>query len=86
MINKAIKKRREKLENSQNMMVEMKPEFEAALKKCISFSCKLSISIILSIEEKGRSAFLLKGGAKYKRKRDEMEDVKQEETLLKKDK
>jgi hypothetical protein len=80
MISKAIKKRKEKLESSQDLMVEMKPEFEAALKKCISFSCKQSITFTMPVEEKGRSAFLLKGGAKYKRKRDEMEDVKQEET------
>jgi hypothetical protein len=39
-----------------------------------------------SIEEKGKSAFLLKGASKYKRSRDEMEEVKQEETLLKQDK
>ena len=28
LINKAIQHRKEKLENSQNMIVEMKPEFE----------------------------------------------------------
>lgn len=39
-INKAIMNRKDKLEHNQNLIVEMKPEFEAALKKCISFSSK----------------------------------------------
>ena len=38
------KGRKERLEKSQNLMVEMKPEFEAALKKCISFSSKCSVN------------------------------------------
>jgi hypothetical protein len=34
------------------------------------------------IAEKGKGAFLLKGSSKYKRKRAEIEDVKEEEQLL----
>ena len=44
MVNNAFKGRKERLEKSQNLMVEMKPEFEAALKKCISFSSKCSVN------------------------------------------
>jgi hypothetical protein len=86
MVSKAVKDRVQKLEKSQDLIVEMKPEFEAALKKCISFSSKLMTCHKPTIAEKGRSAFLLKGGAKYKRKRDEIEDVKAEESMLKQDK
>ena len=43
MISTAIRERKKKMEQSQNVLVEMKPEFEAALKKCISFSSKLYI-------------------------------------------
>ena len=38
------------------------------------------------IAEKGKSAYLLKGTSKNKRKRNEMEEVKGEEQLLNKDK
>ena len=47
MIDRASMQRKEKLENSQNMIVEMKPEFEAALKNCIGFSSKLHLIINL---------------------------------------
>lgn len=40
MISKAAAERKKKLEKAQNMVVEMRPEFEAALKKCIAFSSK----------------------------------------------
>ena len=43
MVMKAIVDRKKKIEESQNQLVEMKPEFEAALKKCITFSCKDNI-------------------------------------------
>lgn len=39
MINVAMAKRKAKLEKSQNLMVEMKPEFSEALKKSTSFTC-----------------------------------------------
>ena len=37
-INKARQKRKEKFEKSHNELIDMKPEFAAALEKCISFS------------------------------------------------
>lgn len=38
------------------------------------------------IDEKGKSAFLLKPSSKLKRRRSEIEEVKEEEDLLNKDK
>jgi hypothetical protein len=35
MIDHAMKLRRDKVEQSQDMIVEMKPEFAEALKKCV---------------------------------------------------
>lgn len=64
----------------------MRPEFAAALKKSISFSCK-SIDIShYCLESKGRSAHLLKPSSKHKRKRSEIEEVKEEELMLRKNK
>jgi hypothetical protein len=40
MVDKALKERKEKLEKNQDLIVEMKPEFANALKKCIGFSSK----------------------------------------------
>jgi hypothetical protein len=40
MINKAIALRKKRLEQSQNQLVDMRPEFVEALKRCQSFSCK----------------------------------------------
>ena len=40
MINVAVLERRKKLETSQNQMIEMRPEFAEALKRCNTFSCK----------------------------------------------
>ena len=40
LVEKAIKARKARLEQSQNLLVEMKPEFEQALKRCVSFSSK----------------------------------------------
>ena len=40
MIKKAMSDRKKKLEESQNLLVGMRPEFAAALQKCESFSCK----------------------------------------------
>ena len=45
MVNKAMTKRREKLENSQNLIIEMRPEFAQALKKSISFSRKFMTTV-----------------------------------------
>lgn len=55
----------------------MRPEFEAALKKSISFSSKFFIVDKPFIAEKGKAAFLMKGSATKKRKRAEMEGVKE---------
>ena len=42
MINNAMSTRKKKLEKNQNLLVEMRPEFAEALKRCDSFSSKLS--------------------------------------------
>jgi hypothetical protein len=86
MINKAMQQRKEKLEQNQNMIVEMRPEFAAALKKSISFSCISFFVCAKLLESNGRSAFLLKPSSKTKRKRQEIEEVKEEEQLLKSNK
>jgi hypothetical protein len=39
-INLAIKKRKEKLEESRNLLVDMRPEFAQAFKNCLNFSSK----------------------------------------------
>lgn len=39
-IDKALFNRKEKLEKSQNLLVEMRPEFVEALEHCMSFSSK----------------------------------------------
>ena len=40
MINKAMVARREKLEHNQDLLVDMRPEFAQALKRCVNFSSK----------------------------------------------
>lgn len=40
MINEAMLRRRSKLEQSQNQIVEMRPEFAEALQRSINFSSK----------------------------------------------
>lgn len=40
MITKAMQERKRKLEHNQNLLVDMRPEFVNALKRCNSFSCK----------------------------------------------
>mmetsp|Transcript_8936 Transcript_8936/g.6703 ORF Transcript_8936/g.6703 Transcript_8936/m.6703 type:complete len:120 (+) Transcript_8936:2258-2617(+) len=76
MIDEAQKARKEKLEVKRDLTIEMRPEFAEALNKTLSFS---------SIAEKGKSVGLLKDTSKRKRQRDELEEVKQEESLLKED-
>lgn len=39
-ITKAMKARKAKLEQSQDLLVEMKPEFAEAIKNCTNFSSK----------------------------------------------
>ena len=76
MINKAMTARRKKLEQNQNLMVEMRPEFAQALKRCESFSSKTSPLLNLFVGSKGKAAFLLKPSSKKKRSREELEEVK----------
>jgi len=40
MITRAMQERRKRLEQTQDMLVDMRPEFAAALKRCQTFSCK----------------------------------------------
>ena len=39
-IKDAVKARKERLEEKNNLLVEMRPEFAAAFNNCMSFSCK----------------------------------------------
>ncbi len=39
-INEAIKRRKQRLEQSRDLMVEMRPEFAQALASCMNFSSK----------------------------------------------
>jgi hypothetical protein len=41
MINAAIAARRRKLEKSQDLMIDMRPEFLHALQRCSSFGSKM---------------------------------------------
>ena len=63
----------------------MRPEFAEALKKSISFSSMIIYVNSLSIVDRGKSASLLKPSSKLKRKRSEIEEVKEEEKKLKDD-
>ena len=40
VINAAIKSRKERLESTRNLVVEMRPEFAQALNSCMNFSSK----------------------------------------------
>ena len=42
MVTKAMHDRKRKLEESQDMLVDMRPEFAAAFKRCQTFSSKHS--------------------------------------------
>ena len=48
MIDKALDKRKEKLEKSKDLMVDVRPEFAKALSQTLSFSSKLPLFISLS--------------------------------------
>jgi hypothetical protein len=78
-----LARRKAKLENTQNMIVEMRPEFAQALRRSISFSCKFLTILIHDLESHGKSASLLKMNSKKKRTFAEMEEVKEEEKSLK---
>ena len=47
MVDKALKTRKERLEEGYNMAVEMRPEFADALRSAVSFSCKSSINLFI---------------------------------------
>ena len=84
MIHTAEIIRKEHLEQSRNLLVDMKPEFADALQNCLNFSCKSRvITLTYILEHKGRSTALLKDSSKRKRKHQEMEEVKEEEEKLK---
>ena len=42
MIHKAMELRKAKMEEKQNLIIEMRPEFKAALDQCINFSSILA--------------------------------------------
>jgi hypothetical protein len=42
MVTKAMQDRRRKLEQQQDLLVDMRPEFAAAFKRCQAFSSKQS--------------------------------------------
>ncbi len=42
-IKDAVKARRDRLEEKNNLIVEMRPEFAQAFQSCMSFSCKFII-------------------------------------------
>ena len=44
MITKAMVQRKQRIEQSQNQLVGMRPEFAQALKNCVSFSSKSTYS------------------------------------------
>lgn len=47
MITGAVQNRKRKLEENQNQMVEMRPEFVEALRRCETFSRKFSFLSLL---------------------------------------
>ena len=88
MILEARKKRKTKLEKQNDLMVEISPEFEEALKDCQTFSCKLFLRInpTLFSESKGKVLSSLKKGSIRKRTNKELEEVKEVEEFFKSDK
>ena len=87
IIKDAVKARKERLEEKNNLLVEMRPEFAQAFQNCMNFSRK-SDRIPLShrdLVENGRASMLMKGSSKRKRTKAELEEVKQEEEALRGD-
>lgn len=76
--------RKDKLEQSRDLLVEMRPEFATALNNSLNFSSKVLLFLVI-IAERGRAANLLKGSSKRKRGRAELEEVKEEEKAFKGD-
>ena len=60
----------------------MKPEFVNALENCISFSGKYW-NIFNILANRGKSAYMLKDSSIKKRSKRQIEEVKEEEKLLK---
>ncbi|KEJ82457.1 hypothetical protein OXYTRIMIC_161 [Oxytricha trifallax] len=72
MIIEAKQKRRERLDQSQNLIVHhMKPEFVQALNNSLSYSV-----------QKGRSAHLIKMTSQSKRRKGEVKEIKGEEVAM----
>ncbi|KEJ82624.1 hypothetical protein OXYTRIMIC_511 [Oxytricha trifallax] len=71
MVLEAKQKRRERLDQSQNLIVHMKPEFVQALNNSLSYSV-----------QKGRSAHLIKMTSQRKRRKGDLEEVKGEEVAM----
>ena len=44
MITQSMQDRKKRLEQSKNQLVDMRPEFVQALKRCTTFGCKSMIS------------------------------------------
>jgi hypothetical protein len=58
LLKEAVKARKERLEDKNGLLVEMRPEFAAAFQNCMSFSCK-SIRILIKVFSGERSGFEL---------------------------
>ena len=84
MITDAMRKRKDRLEQSQNLIVQMRPEFAQALNSCLNFSSNNYICWPF-IASHGRAANLVKGSSKRKRTKEEIEEVKGEEEELEDD-
>ncbi|KEJ82494.1 hypothetical protein OXYTRIMIC_198 [Oxytricha trifallax] len=81
MVHQAKQQRLDKMNKSKNLLVNMRPEFAQALNNSLQFSCKL-FCFNRTLEQRGRSAFLLKETSQRKRRQRDIEEVKGEESLL----
>ncbi|KEJ82772.1 hypothetical protein OXYTRIMIC_238 [Oxytricha trifallax] len=71
MIFEAKQKRRQKLDQTQNLIVHMRPEFAQALSESLNYSV-----------QKGKSAHLIKQTSQRKRRMKKVEEVKGEEIAM----
>ncbi len=85
IIKDTAKARKERLEEKNNLLVEMRPEFAQAFQNCMNFSRKSDSLISMFLVENGRASMLMKGSLKRKRTKAELEEVKQEEEALRGD-
>ena len=75
LIKDAVKARKERLEEKNNLLVEMRPEFAQAFQNCMSFSCKGMPWSYCDVVKNGRASNLMKGSSKRKRTKAELEEV-----------